>query len=272
MDTLRECIYQDFALEPEDFSVASEELANLIMQYRDLIVQMDTAGITSLGLASYDEAFVVKMSYHSNAIEGSTLTIGDTADVLDGLVLPNKSQSEQLAAKGVADGMEYIARELKTGRALSEDLIKDIHERTALDIDYALRGVYRQAPVYIRGSEMIPPNWESVRELMADLVYQYEASELNNIYKAIAFHVAFENVHPFQDGNGRTGRNVLNFMLLQQGLPPVALRYDKEHSYTNALQAWQVSRDKKHFIVQVIHNLRSELEERVKIIAQELTD
>ncbi|MCL2655092.1 MAG: Fic family protein [Coriobacteriia bacterium] len=257
-------------MESDDFSAAYVGLAGLIERYRDLCARMDGAGVTSLGLTSYEEAFAVKMSYHSNAIEGSTLTIGDTADVLDGLVLPNKSQREQLAAKGVADGMAYVARELGAGRALSEELIKDIHERTALDIDYALRGVYRQSPVYIRGSEMVPPNWESVRELMADLIYQYNASDAGPLYRAIAFHVAFENIHPFQDGNGRTGRNILNFMLVQQGLPPVALRYDKEHSYTNALQAWQVSHDKAPFTEQVVSSLRSELDERIRIMAQEL--
>jgi Fic family protein len=267
MDTLHENIYQDFQNEPLGFAALIDEIAGLAKSYHSLFGQI---GISSRGLKSYDEAFVVKMSYHSNAIEGSTLTLGDTADVLDGLVLSSKSQREQLAAKGVADGMEYVLRELSAGRDISEDLIKDIHERTALDIDYATRGVYRTSPVYLRGSETVPPNWESVRELMGDLLYQYEHSSLSPLYKAIAFHVNFENIHPFQDGNGRAGRNVLNFMLMQQGLVPIALRFDKEHSYTSALQAWQVSCERMPFITQVIDNLKSELSERNSILRYEL--
>lgn len=155
------------------------------------------------GLKSYDDAFLVRFTYESNAIEGSTLSLGDTELVLEGEFTPNNNQRlrEIFSARGCADGCAYIEKELENDRKFTEDFIKDIHERTTLDCQPRIRGTYRIAPVYIQGSltESVDPI--QIRELIPTLLYAYENSDAHPIAKVAAFHAMFENIHPFQDGN-----------------------------------------------------------------------
>ena len=157
------------------------------------------------GLKSYDDAFLVRFTYESNAIEGSTLSLGDTELVLEGEFTPNNNQRlrEIFSARGCADGCAYIEKELENDRKFTEDFIKDIHERTTLDCQPRIRGTYRIAPVYIQGSltESVDPI--QIRELIPTLLYAYENSDAHPIAKVAAFHAMFENIHPFQDGKVR---------------------------------------------------------------------
>lgn len=197
-----------------------------------------------VALQSYDEAFLVRFTYNSAAIEGSTLTLADTGLVLEGEFLPSDASNKRLrdvfAARGIAEGCEYAHEALESGRSLSEDLVKDLHERTALDCQPRTRGSYRTTAVYISGSETVPASPVRVRELMADLMFAYDRSCEPAIVKAAAFHAMFEAVHPFQDGNGRTGRILLNYMLEQAGYPPIAIKASFRSDYLSALEDWQV--------------------------------
>lgn len=209
------------------------------------------------GLKSYQEAFLVRFTYESNAIEGSTLSLNDTELVLEGEFIPkdNPRLSEIFSAKGCADGCAFINKELKNGRELSENFIKDIHERTALDCQPR-----------IRGSLTEPAEPLQIRELMPTLLYAYENSEAHSIAKAAAFHAMFENIHPFQDGNGRTGRLVLNYMLQKSGYPPIALKHDAKQNYKKSLEEWQVHGNPKMFLNVVKECVMEELQERIKIV------
>jgi Fic family protein len=218
------------------------------------------------GLESYDEAFLVKMTYHSNAIEGSTLSLADTAAALDGEQVNNATSKEIYAAKGVSDGFMFVKKVLGEGRELSEDLIREIHERTALDIDARLRGIYRTTQVYIKGSQTVPVAPHTLYTLMPDLVCAHNNSELHPILKASVFHVLFENIHPFADGNGRAGRNILNYMLIQAGYPPIAIRHDKSIGYIKSLEKWQIENDPDDFLALVANSIRNELEARISLI------
>ena len=94
----------------------------------------------------------------------------------------------------------------------------------ALDCQPKARGVYRISPVYINGSLTVTGAPYSVRELMADLVFAANGTGMHPIAKAAAFHAMFENIHPFKDGNGRTGRIIMNHMLKEAGFPPIAIK------------------------------------------------
>lgn len=220
------------------------------------------------GFRSYKEAFLVRFAYESNAIEGSTLTLGETAQVLEGGLFRNEGDcriSDVLAAKGCADGYAYIEKALSEGRELSEDFIKDVHEHTALDVQSRARGMYRLAPAYIRGSHTVTADAMQIRELMPCLLYAYNQSQAHPMAKAVAFHAMFENIHPFSDGNGRTGRLLLNYMLQQAGCPPVALRHDTDFGYRQALEAWSVHGNTEPFMTVVGSCVEAELQERLRI-------
>ena len=220
------------------------------------------------GLLSYEESFIVKFTYESNAIEGSTLTLGETELVLEGEFMPSsdKKLSEVFAARGCADGYEYTQKALKEGIPLTENLIKDIHERTALDCQPRTRGVYRLSPVYIKGSMTVPADAMEIHDLMPTLLYMYEHSNAHPLAKAAAFHAMFENIHPFQDGNGRTGRLILNYMLQKEGYLPIAIKHDAKGEYKSALEKWQVHDNPEPFIQMVNNSVVIELEERISII------
>ena len=126
------------------------------------------------------------------------------------------------------------------GGPLDEDLIKDIHERTALDCQPRARGVYRVTSVYINGSLTVTADPHCVRELMANLIFAANNTDMHPIAKAAAFHAMFENIHPFKDGNGRTGRIIINHMLMEAGYPPIAFKASSKAGYHTALEDWQV--------------------------------
>ena len=101
---------------------------------------------------------------------------------------------------------------------------------------------------------------------MPTLLYAYENSDAHPIAKAAAFHAMFENIHPFQDGNGRTGRLILNYMLEKEGYPSIALKHDAKQDYKKSLEAWQVRGNSKMFLDVVKNCVLDELQERIHII------
>lgn len=244
---MKEKTYQSFHLSKVEFSDAlasADKARNIFEQYKPLSLEEADA------LASYDADFLVRYTYGSNAIEGSTLSLDDTTLVLEGQFVPDKPGKEIFMAKGVADGYDYVLQSVELDAALTEGLIKELHLRTALDSQPRTRGIYRTSAVYLRGSSVVPANPLLVREYMADLLYAYQESTMHPLVKIAAFHVMFEHIHPFLDGNGRTGRSLMNFMLLQNGYVPVALKADAGGAlaYSSALQAWQLNNDAAPFV------------------------
>lgn len=237
--SMKERIFESFNVEHsfyEDLTSSAEKQARLLAALYPLSVDEQDA------IDSYDKSFMTKFTYNSAAIEGSTLSLPETALVLEGEFEPSKDSRARdvFAAMGIRDGCYFAERSRDQGRCLDEDLIKDIHERTALDCQPRARGVYRVSPVTINGSLTVTADPYSVREHMGDLVFAAENSPAHPIVRAAAFHAMFENIHPFKDGNGRTGRIIMNYMLMDAGYPPVAIRVSSKAEYYTALEDWQV--------------------------------
>lgn len=231
---LRDDIYDSFHLDAGKYSALVSEPDDSI---RPKTLDEQDA------LEDYAEQFLVKFTYNSNAIEGSTLSLGDTELIFEGEFptdVEDKRLSDVFAAMGIKEGCERAHRFLAERKPMSEEMIKDIHESTALDCQPRTRGVYRVTPVYIRNSRAVPPSPDLVRPLMADLLFAYENSPMPALLRAAAFHAMFEAIHPFRDGNGRTGRIVLNYMLKSSGYPPIAIKSSSRSRYLNALEFWQV--------------------------------
>jgi len=101
------------------------------------------------------------------------------------------------------------------------------------------RGVYRRIPVRIMGAYHVPPDPVLVPEQMERLVAEFEGNKkLHPIERAALFHLKFEGIHPFVDGNGRTGRLILNLMLMQAGYPPINVEYSDRKRYYEAFDAY----------------------------------
>ena len=212
-------------------------------------------GVEQSAFEDYRKEWMARYVYNSNAIEGSTLTLEDTELVLEGEFLPTDSPARYIfAARGVADGMAYAERFAEEERTLSVEMIQKLHEVTALDMQPALRGRFRpygyQARITATRVKTADPL--EIYEDMEALVDAVNGSKDHPILKAAGFHAMFENIHPFTDGNGRTGRQILNLMLMTAGYRPVAIKHDAGRSYGKSLEAWQVDGDPKPFISQLV--------------------
>jgi len=174
---------------------------------------------------------MIDYTYNSNAIEGSTLTLDETALVLkEGVTIGGKPLKHHLEAIGHKDAYYYVGDLVKNKIAISERTIKDIHSLVLMDRQ-ADKGVYRSVPV--RVGSFFPCQPYEVPIKMERLMIEYSADmqKLHVIERAAAFHLKFETIHPFIDGNGRVGRLLLNLELMKAGYPPVNVKFSDRDRY-----------------------------------------
>lgn len=180
----------------------------------------------------YLKDLITRSTYHSNAIEGSTLTFAETYAILyndNSFKIQGKEPREIYEAINHKKALELIFKYLKENTQLDERLIKTINETINKDIKDT-KG-YRKVQVFIRGSEHIPPEPEKIPNLMNYYIYNYNNDEQEIFEKIAKYHIEFEKIHPFEDGNGRTGRLLLNYELLKNNLPPIVIAKEDRVKY-----------------------------------------
>ena len=182
-------------------------------------------------LRRLSEDFMIDYTYNSNAIEGSTLTLEETALVLkEGVTINGKPLKHHLEAIGHRDAYYYVEDLVKNRVPISEKVIRDIHSLVLMDRQMD-KGVYRRVPVRVGSFHPCQPY--EVPILMERLMLDYdgEMRKLHVIERAAVFHLRFETVHPFIDGNGRVGRLLLNLELMKAGYPPVNIKFADRAQY-----------------------------------------
>lgn len=185
----------------------------------------------------YLEDLITRSTYHSNAIEGSTLTYAETYAILyndNSFKIGGKEPREIYEAINHKKALELVFKNLKNNDEFNEGFIKKLNETINRDIKDT-EG-YRTVQVFIRGSEHIPPALEKIPNLMNYFIYNYNHDEQNIFYKLAKYHIEFEKIHPFEDGNGRTGRLLLNYELIKNNLPPVVISKDDRVKYFEFLK------------------------------------
>lgn len=183
------------------------------------------------------EEFLVAFTYSSNAIEGNTLTLRETAMVLEGVTIDKKPLKDHLEAIGHRDAFLYVEQLVQNKAPFTEKIIRDIHSLVLMDRPED-KGVYRRIPVTISGAYAQPPQPYLVPKQMEDLALEWKRSRLHPVYAAALFHLRFEGVHPFIDGNGRTGRLLLNFSLMKNGYPPINVKFTDRRAYYDCFDAY----------------------------------
>lgn len=180
--------------------------------------------LTDAEKENWESKFAIEYTHNSTAIEGNTLSLIETKMVLEDGIAPNeKSLREIDEIRFHHNAFEYIKKQA-LAKPLDEEIIKDIHERV-LPVD-GIGGLYRTIPVYIRGAEHVPPNPKRVREFMKFFIEDFQKKQqLEPAEKAAWLHAEFVKIHPFQDGNGRTGRLMMNYSLIGDGYPPTIKLY-----------------------------------------------
>ncbi|RXV64594.1 Fic family protein [Burkholderia stabilis] len=195
-------------------------------------------------VASLREKLLLEWTYHSNAIEGNTLTLRETKVVLEGITVGGKSLREHFEATNHRDAIVYVEDIVAKAEALSEWQIRNIHSLVLKGIDVEEAGRYRRENVVIAGASTTPPDFMHLPAEMVGLIDWYEgAGDRHPLERAAELHTRFVKIHPFIDGNGRTGRLLLNFELMKAGYPPAIIRKEDRLAYYDSLDKACVSGD-----------------------------
>jgi len=179
------------------------------------------------------EEFMISNTYDSNAIEGSTLSLRETALILkEDITIAEKPLRMHLDAIGHRDAFEYMLTIADPNDILTEKRIKELHTLVYMN-DGLNKGIYRNLPVSIKGANHAPPQPYLVAPQMELLAMDYITMKKDmHIIEAISnFHLRFEGIHPFIDGNGRVGRLIINLELIKAGLLPVNIKFSDRRKY-----------------------------------------
>ena len=195
--------------------------------------------LTEGELERLTEEFVVEYTYNSNAIEGNTLTLRETDMVLRGLTIDRKPLKDHMEAVGHKEAFDFVRDLVKKQETLSENIIKQIHYLVLAD-KREDRGVYRRVPVRIMGANHEPVQPYLIQPKMEQLLEAYRKNTEHIISRLARFHIEFEGIHPFIDGNGRTGRLLVNLELMKAGYPPIDIKFSDRISYYNAFDKYYV--------------------------------
>jgi len=180
-------------------------------------------------LQKMKEYFALKYTFESNRIEGNTLTLQETKLVVhEGVTIGGKTMREHLEAINHSEAIDFVSNMLVGKEEISARNVLDIHRIILKSIDNENAGRYRTVQVRISGSEYIPPDALLVPQMMDDFFIHYNKQKkvLHPIILAAEMHERLVTIHPFIDGNGRTARLLMNFILLHNGYTITNLKGD----------------------------------------------
>ncbi len=219
-------------------------------KYTPLLEQVDTLKksldgcrpLTPAEVEAIKEVFLVEHTYNSNAIEGNTLTLQETALVLQGITIDQKPLKDHLEAVGYKEAFQFMEELAKQNKPLSEYDIKSIHNLVLADRPED-RGVFRRINIRIAGSLTNPVEPYLIEPKIEELLKNYQKwSKTMHVVECVAnFHLQFESIHPFIDGNGRTGRLLMNLQLIQAGLPAINIKFADRRKYYDAFDEYAKS-------------------------------
>jgi excisionase family DNA binding protein len=245
---------------PEQYAslfAAVDEMKNELDRHRPL-----TAG----ELKRLQDEFLVEFTYNSNAIEGNTLTLQETALVLEGVTIDRKPLKDHLEAVGHHDAFLYVASLVSDKIPISERVIREIHSLVLMDRPDD-KGVYRRIPVKIMGAHHEPPQPYLVPVQMERLLADFGKDNKHMIETSALFQLIFEGIHPFIDGNGRTGRLILNLMLTQAGYPPINVKFTDSRRYYSCFDSYYRDNDSSSMVIMVGEYLKERLSQYLSFIS-----
>jgi Fic family protein len=206
------------------------------------------------------ETFVSAFTHDSTAIEGNTLTLAETAGLLFDEIIPSAKSLREV--NEVLNHRKAFDQLLDYNSDITRSFILELHKIVMKDTlrkdQNSQLGRFRSVQVYIRGIEWIPPAPMDVPKDMKNLLSWYTKNKknLHPVVVAAYFHIGFEIVHPFVDGNGRVGRLLMNFILHKNGYPMINIPLERRFEYYDCLHAAQVDGDLRPFVDLLLDLLR----------------
>jgi len=217
-------------------------------------------------------ALDIEYTYESNRIEGNTLTLQETALVVnEGITISGKSLREHLEVKNHSDSIDFIRKIAEDEISFSKDLIHKIHSIILSSIDSKNAGVFRQVQVMISGSRHNPPIPSLVEQKIDELLNYYHTNQslIPDVLLAAEIHRKFVSVHPYIDGNGRTARLLMNLILVRSGFPIANIRGDSESRkhYYSALEVAHIDQNYEPFNFLVVNSVKESCIKWLKLLS-----
>jgi Fic family protein len=194
-------------------------------------------------LRALQKHYDVDLTYTSNAIEGNTLTLRETAEVIEhGITVGGKPLRDHLEALDHYEAVLWMREVAAGGEPLSEAVVVDLHRRVVARSQPEIAGVYSPHPRRVAGSPVVFPNPLKIPDLMADFGARLETAPATPT-EAFEAHFRLTAIHPFSDGNGRAARLLMNLILLRGGYPPVPVGPADRKAYLDALETASLTDD-----------------------------
>ncbi len=255
------------AQKPEDGRKTKPNLIEVVEEKLDRLLQLRP--LTPGEVQRLAEEFLIDFTYNSNAIEGNTLTLKETAMVLEGITIDQKPLKDHLETVGHRDAYMYVQDIAKQEIALSESVIKNIHSLVLMNRPED-KGVYRRIPVRIMGAYTEPVQPYLIEAKITELLGENEKRKqtMSVIERVARFHLDFEGIHPFIDGNGRTGRLILNLALIRNGYPPINVKFADRKRYYDAFDVYYRDNDPSKMVNLIAEYVNERLEQYLDILTK----
>ncbi len=224
--------------------------------------------VSHSALLALQKSYDVDLTYTSNAIEGNTLTLRETAELIEhGITVGGKPLRDHLEAVDHYDAVLWVRELAAKTTPITEGTVCELHRRIVSRSQPEIGGVYSILPRRIAGSPVVFPNAVKIPELMRaygtwiSQVAPEPTTSFDAQYRLVA-------IHPFSDGNGRTARLVMNVLLLRGGYPPVAVRPEDRKAYLDTLEHASMKEDLTPFQTFMHQRLDATLEEYLKVLRE----
>lgn len=216
----------------------------LIARIEEKKAQLDRLRpLSAAALAQLQKHYDVDLTYTSNAIEGNTLTLRETAEVIEhGITVGGKSLRDHLEAVDHYDALLWMRDLASATTPVDENVVCELHRRIVARSQPEIAGIYSRNPRRIAGSPVIFPNPAKIPQLMEEFSAWLKTAPPEPA-SAFEAHYRLTAIHPFGDGNGRTARLLMNLLLIRGGYPPVAVRPEDRKAYLDSLERASLAED-----------------------------
>jgi Fic family protein len=224
--------------------------------------------LSTAALAQLQKHYDVELTYTSNAIEGNTLTLRETAEVIEhGITVAGKSLRDHLEAVDHYEALLWMRACAATTTLIDEDIVRELHRRIVARSQPAIAGLYGQLLRRIAGSPVVFSNPAKIPHLMEAFGAWLKTAppDAASIFEA---HFRLTAIHPFGDGNGRTARLLMNLLLIRGGYPPVAVRSEDRKTYLDALERGSLTQDLQPFQTFMHERLDATLDEYLNTLQE----
>lgn len=179
--------------------------------------------------------FFLEMTYNSNAIEGSRMTLRETEKAISGKPVKGKEMFEVFEAVNHDNALKYLIEIIKPGFRIDEEYVLKLHSIVMYNFSDKLPGKYRTGYVNLTNTDVKLPSAQMVPVKMREFIGRVNSYGRDPVKKIASDHYEFETIHPFFDGNGRVGRLIIMTQLLSKGYPPALIQMADRHKYYTAL-------------------------------------